>query len=159
MGLHRSSIINWYRKSIDFFLISGLGVKEQWHGLQDHQTPNTLFGLSGVLLKVVPVSLNYTHQKIWRHVSHCPVRKLTICFHKFIRSVDIAEPLVGFNFLIIIIRHDLGLDRPVSASSNNFVKGLSSRLRQLGLQFSIIFVILSLFILVTCRSQFHLLSS
>ena len=130
MGLHRSSIINWYRTSIGYFLISGLGVQEQWHGLQDHQAPETLYGLSGILLKLVSVSLNYRHQKIWRHVSHSPVRKLTICFHKCIRSSDKAELLVGLNFIIIIvIRHELGLDRPVSASSNSLVKGLPSRLR------------------------------
>jgi hypothetical protein len=32
-------------------------------------------------------------------------------------------------FNIIIIRHELGLDRPVSALSNSFFKGLPSRLR------------------------------
>jgi hypothetical protein len=39
--------------------------------------------------------------------------------------------------IIIIIRHQLGLDRPVSASSNSLFQGLSNRLRPLGLQFSI----------------------
>jgi len=32
-------------------------------------------------------------------------------------------------FFIIIIRHELGLDRPFSASSNSIFKGLPSRLR------------------------------
>jgi len=54
----------------------------------------------------------------------------------------------------IIIRHKLDLDRPVSASSNSRFKGLPNRLRPFGLPyFSIIFGILLLFILVTCRSQ------
>jgi len=56
---------------------------------------------------------------------------------------------------IIIIYHELGLDRPVSASSNSLFKGLLNHLRPFGLQFSIIFGIL-LFILVTFRSQFDL---
>jgi hypothetical protein len=42
-----------------------------------------------------------------------------------------------FNYLggiiIIIIRHDLGLNIPVSASSNGFFKALPSRLRPFGL--------------------------
>ena len=44
-----------------------------------------------------------------------------------------------------IIRHELSLDRPVSASSNSLFKGHPSRLRQFGLQFSIISGILLLF--------------
>ena len=39
--------------------------------------------------------------------------------------------------LTIIIRHDLGLDRLVAVLSNNIFKGLPSRLRPFGLQFSI----------------------
>jgi len=58
--------------------------------------------------------------------------------------------------VIIIIRHQLDLDRPVSASSNNLYKDLPRRLRPFGLQFGIILAILFLFILVTWRSQFHL---
>jgi hypothetical protein len=54
--------------------------------------------------------------------------------------------------IIIIIRHELDLDRPVSASSNSLFKGLPSPLRPFGQQFSIIFGIL-LFILVPCLSQ------
>jgi hypothetical protein len=61
---------------------------------------------------------------------------------------------VGIIIIIIIIRHELGLDRPVSALSNSLFKGFPSRLLPLGLYFSIIFGIL-LFILVT-RSQFDL---
>jgi uncharacterized RDD family membrane protein YckC len=50
--------------------------------------------------------------------------------------------------IIIIIRHQLDLDRPVSASSNNLFEGLPRRLLPFGLQFSIIFAILLLFILL-----------
>ena len=52
--------------------------------------------------------------------------------------------------------HHLGLDRPVSASSIGTFEGLPSRLGPFGLEFSIIFGFLLLFILVTCRSQFYL---
>jgi hypothetical protein len=67
-------------------------------------------------------------------------------------------PVFQVDFIIIIINiyHELGLDRPVSASSNSLFKGLLSRLRPFGLQFSIIFGILLLFILVTFRSQIGL---
>jgi hypothetical protein len=41
--------------------------------------------------------------------------------------------------IIIIIRHQLDLGRPVSASSDCLFKGLPSRLRPFGLKFSIIF--------------------
>jgi hypothetical protein len=34
--------------------------------------------------------------------------------------------------IIIILRHQLGLDRPVSASSNGLFKGIPSRLRPFG---------------------------
>jgi hypothetical protein len=40
----------------------------------------------------------------------------------------LAEVAVLFDFIIIIIRHESGLTRPVSASSNSFFEGLSSRL-------------------------------
>jgi len=53
--------------------------------------------------------------------------------------------------IIIIIRHQLGLDRPVSASSNSLFEDLPSRLRSFDLQFSITLDILFLFTLVTCR--------
>jgi len=53
------------------------------------------------------------------------------------------------------MRHDLQLDRPVSASCNSLFKTLPSRLRPFGLQFNAIFAILLLLILVTC-SQFDL---
>jgi hypothetical protein len=39
----------------------------------------------------------------------------------------------GNKFFYIIIRYELGLDRPASASSNSIFKGLSSRLRPLRL--------------------------
>jgi hypothetical protein len=55
---------------------------------------------------------------------------------------------------LVTIRHQLGFDRAVSAKYNSLFKGLPSRLRPFGLQFSIIFAILLLLILVTCRSQF-----
>jgi len=58
--------------------------------------------------------------------------------------------------IIIIIRHELRLSRPVSCSSASLFESLPSCLRPFGLQFNIIFGILLLFILVTCRSQFHL---
>jgi hypothetical protein len=62
-----------------------------------------------------------------------------------------------FGLLItIIMLYMLGLDRPVSVSSNNLFKGLPNLLRPFGLQFSIIFAILLLFIAVTCRSEFDL---
>jgi len=41
-------------------------------------------------------------------------------------------------FIITIIYHELGLDKPVSASSNILFKGLPSRVRPFGLHFSII---------------------
>jgi len=72
----------------------------------------------------------------------CPLFVTDNCFKKH----------TGF----IIIRHQLGPDRPVSASSNSLFKGPPSRLRPFGPQFSINFAILLLFILVTCRSQFDL---
>jgi hypothetical protein len=60
-----------------------------------------------------------------------------------------------YTHIIIIIRHKLRLDRPVSALSNGLVRGLPSHLRPFGLQFSTIFPILLLFILITCHSQFN----
>jgi len=57
---------------------------------------------------------------------------------------------------IIIFRHQLAVDRPVTASFDSLFKGLSSRLRPFGLYFSIIFGILLLFTLITCRGQFYL---
>ena len=59
-------------------------------------------------------------------------------------------------YFIIIIRHELGLNRPVSASSNGLFKGLPSRLRPFCLHFGTNSAILLLLILVTCRSQFDL---
>jgi hypothetical protein len=53
-----------------------------------------------------------------------------------------------------MFRHQSGLDRPVSTSTDSLFKCLPSRHRPFGLQFSIIFVTLLLFILVTCRSKF-----
>jgi hypothetical protein len=59
-------------------------------------------------------------------------------------------------FIIITIHNQLRLDRCVSASSNSLFKNLPRLLRPFGLKFSPIFVILLLFIFVTCRSQFDL---
>jgi hypothetical protein len=58
--------------------------------------------------------------------------------------------------LVIVFRHELDHDSPVSASSNSLFKTLPSLLRQFGLKFHIIFGILFffLFILFTCRGQF-----
>jgi hypothetical protein len=50
---------------------------------------------------------------------------------------------------VIIIRHQLDLDSPVSASSNCLFKGLPNHLRPFDLQFSITFAILLLFLRVT----------
>jgi len=58
--------------------------------------------------------------------------------------------------IIIITCHQLGLDRPISASYDCPFKGLPSRLLPIGLQFSIPFAILLLFIPVTCRGKFDL---
>ena len=55
---------------------------------------------------------------------------------------------------ISIICRVLGLDRTVAASSNNIFRGLQSRILLIDLNFSIIFGILLLLILVTCRSHF-----
>jgi hypothetical protein len=58
--------------------------------------------------------------------------------------------------IIIIIRHQLDLDRPVVTSSKSLFKGLPNHLRPFGLQLSIPFAILLLFIIVTCRGQLGL---
>ena len=56
--------------------------------------------------------------------------------------------------IITTTRHQSGLDRPVSTPSNCLFKALPNRLVPSGLQFSTIFAILLLFILVACRCQF-----
>ena len=66
----------------------------------------------------------------------------------------LLSSLSSFFFIIIIICHELGLERSVSASSSSLFKGLPSYLHPSGLEFSIIFGILLLIILVTCCSQF-----
>jgi len=71
------------------------------------------------------------------------------------RLVAEASTLQHINIININIRHQLDLDRPVSVSSNSLFIDLPSLLRPFGLQLSIIFAILLLFILVTCR-QFDL---
>jgi len=57
---------------------------------------------------------------------------------------------------ITINRHELGLDRPVSAPSNCLFIVLPSRPLSSSLLYSTIFRILLLLILITCRSQFEL---
>ena len=57
-------------------------------------------------------------------------------------------------FIVVTICHQLGLNRPVSAASDSLFKGFPSPLHQFGLQFSIIFGTLLLFMLVACRSHF-----
>ena len=47
-------------------------------------------------------------------------------------GVVTVTPLMEGTTIIIIIRHELGLDRPVVASSNSLFKGLPSRLRPFG---------------------------
>jgi len=67
---------------------------------------------------------------------------------------------VSIIIIIIIVHHKYGLDRPVSSSPISLFQGLSSRLRQFGLQYSSIFKVLLFLIFVTCCSQLglHLLS-
>ena len=77
-------------------------------------------------------------------------------FSHIVVVVVIVIIIIIIIIVIIIIRHQLGLDRPVSASSNSLFKGLPSRLRPFGLQFSIIFGILLLSILVASCSQSNL---
>jgi len=66
-------------------------------------------------------------------------------------SLHLVNSYFGL-LIMIIIRHQLSLDDPVSASYNCLFKGLPSRLHPL----SNISVILFLFLLVTCRSEFDL---
>jgi hypothetical protein len=61
-----------------------------------------------------------------------------------------------FIIIIFIIRHQSALDKPVSALPNTLFKGLQSCLHPIDLQFSTIFAILLLLILVTCRSKLDL---
>ena len=78
------------------------------------------------------------------------VSKIQRYSYNFVMSRHITLPI------IIIIRHQSVLDSPVSPSSNIHFQDLPSRLRPFGLQFSTVFAILLLFILVACRSQFDL---
>jgi len=52
--------------------------------------------------------------------------------HTFFAQKLFPENLVVYEIIIIIIRHEVGLDRPVSPSFNSVFKGLPSR-RPLGL--------------------------
>jgi hypothetical protein len=81
------------------------------------------------------------------------VSNIQIYSYNFVMSCGITLPII---IIIIIIGHQLGRDRPLSLSSNSLIKGVPSRLRPFGLQFSIIFGIILPFILVTCRSRFDL---
>ena len=71
-------------------------------------------------------------------------------------SPQYKYPYVYVVVVVIIVRHQVGRDSRVSASSNNLFKGLPIRLRPTGLQSSVIFATPLLSIAVTCRSQFHL---
>ena len=78
-------------------------------------------------------------------------------YNKLDNDQDFSNNYIIIIIIIIILRHQLGLDRPVSASSNSLFKGLPSRLRPFGLSyFSIIFDILLLSILFASRNQFDL---
>jgi len=57
--------------------------------------------------------------------------------------------------IIIISRHQLGLDRPVSASSNSLFKGVPGCLHSSGLSALFLRILFS-FISATCHSQFNL---
>jgi hypothetical protein len=70
-------------------------------------------------------------------------------FHYILKECTIIVIIT----IIIIIRYQLGLNRPVLASSNNLFKGLPSRFRPFGLHVSINFDIPLSFTLVPCRSQ------
>ena len=65
----------------------------------------------------------------------------------------LGELIINF---IFVIHLELGLSRPLLASSNILFRGLPSCLYPFVLYFSIIFGIFLLFILVACRSQFDL---
>jgi hypothetical protein len=54
----------------------------------------------------------------------------------------LSKSVTGTLFIITTIRHELGLDRPVSVSSCSPFKGLPSHLSPFGIYFSIIFDIL-----------------
>ena len=78
---------------------------------------------------------------------------------KVMKESNITDIQAHSNFItiiIIIIYHQLGFDRPVSSSSNSLFEGLPSHLCPFGLQFSVIFCIPLLFILVKSRIQFDL---
>jgi len=60
----------------------------------------------------------------------------------------LSKSVTSTLFIITTIRHELGLDRPVSVLSCNPFKGLPSRLRPFGIYFSIIFgMLLFIFLL------------
>jgi NADH:ubiquinone oxidoreductase subunit 3 (subunit A) len=65
-----------------------------------------------------------------------------------ITIVTIVIIIIIITIIIITIRHQLDLDRPVTASYNSPFRGLPRRLRPFDVQFSIIFGILLLFIVV-----------
>ena len=70
-----------------------------------------------------------------------------LCFQEYVLKIETYQNVSSC--------HQLGLDRPVSAFSISPFKGHPSRRRPFSLQLNIIFVILLLFILVTCRRQFN----
>jgi len=70
-------------------------------------------------------------------------------------NLYVTDYIEAYQCIIIIIRHELGLDKPISASSISLFEGLPRLLLPFGPQFRIVFGSL-LFILVTCRRHFHL---
>jgi len=72
------------------------------------------------------------------------------------RCDNVKFVIIMIIIMIIIILHQSCLDRHVSVSPSSLFEGLPSRLRPFVLQFSTIFAILLLFVLVTCRRQLDL---
>ena len=99
-------------------------------------------------------SVSNKYNEIYSAVTTIIFIEVQIIYYMFrLQSSTCMLALKKIIIITIIIRHELGLSRPVSASSNGLFKGLPSRLRPFGPHFSIIFGIL-LLILLTCRSQF-----
>jgi hypothetical protein len=70
-------------------------------------------------------------------------------FYWLLHFTFIFKYIIIIIIIIFIIRHQLGLDRPDSASSSSLFQDLSNRLRPLGLQYSITSGIRLLSILAT----------
>jgi hypothetical protein len=102
--------------------------------------------LQGALVSIMAVALRTCPHFVNEGEVHATNTRIHVQLG--IRSLHSKHPAVS-----TIIRHQLDLDGPVSSSSNSLFRGLPSRLRPFGLEFSIIFAILLLFILVTRRSK------